>query len=523
MKPFVRSALLAVGMSVGAFAFGAGMAQAATPKDTLVMAFAIDEIISLDPADIYEFSSSEYMANTYDRLVVINVKKPSELKFQAAESYTVSDDGKTFQFKIRPGIKFHSGNELTAEDAAFSLIRFVKINGNPAFIMNQFGLTKDNADKMIRVKDPMTLEIELDAPYAPSFFLNCLSYTSVVVDKKLVMEHEKDGDMGNAWMKTNEAGSGPFKLKAFKANEALILDSDDGYWDGAPQLKHVLIKNVTESATQQLLLQKGDIDVARNLLGDQLKAIHGDKAIKFVSSPKATLWYMGLNVKNKELGNSDVRQAMKYLVDYDGLAKTQFDGTGIKHQTFLPDGQLGADNETPFKFDLKKAKELLAKAGYPKGFDVTMNVANKSEFRALAASVQNSMSKAGVNLIIQLADNKTTLTKYRASEHDIYLGQWGSDYQDPHSNADGYLNAPLAKRNQWTSPERAAAVIAARDEKDATKRAQMYMDLQKQALEDSPYIIMFQQVETAAVRSNVNGFIIGPTFDLNLYRYTVKN
>ena len=523
MKPFVRSALLAVGMSVGAFAFGAGMAQAATPKDTLVMAFAIDEIISLDPADIYEFSSSEYMANTYDRLVVINVQKPSELKFAAAESYTVSDDGKTFQFKIRPGIKFHSGNELTAEDAAFSLIRFVKINGNPAFIMNQFGLTKDNADKMIRVKDPMTLEIELDAPYAPSFFLNCLSYTSVVVDKKLVMEHEKDGDMGNAWMKTNEAGSGPFKLKAFKANEALILDSDDGYWDGAPKLKHVLIKNVTESATQQLLLQKGDIDVARNLLGDQLKAIHGDKAIKFVSSPKATLWYMGLNVKNKELGNSDVRQAMKYLVDYDGLAKTQFDGTGIKHQTFLPDGQLGADNETPFKFDLKKAKELLAKAGYPKGFDVTMNVANKSEFRALAASVQNSMSKAGVNLIIQLADNKTTLTKYRASEHDIYLGQWGSDYQDPHSNADGYLNAPLAKRNQWTSPERAAAVIAARDEKDATKRAQMYMDLQKQALEESPYIIMFQQVETAAVRSNVNGFIIGPTFDLNLYRYTVKN
>ncbi|MDQ7246436.1 ABC transporter substrate-binding protein [Dongia sedimenti] len=523
MKPFVRSALLAVGMSVSAFAFGAGMAQAATPKDTLVMAFAIDEIISLDPADIYEFSSSEYMANTYDRLVVINVQKPSELKFAAAESYTVSDDGKTFQFKIRPGIKFHSGNELTAEDAAFSLIRFVKINGNPAFIMNQFGLTKDNADKMIRAKDPMTLEIELDAAYAPSFFLNCLSYTSVVVDKKLVMEHEKDGDMGNGWMKTNEAGSGPFKLKSFKANEALILDSDDGYWDGAPKLKHVLIKNVTESATQQLLLQKGDIDVARNLLGDQLKAIHGDKAIKFVSSPKATLWYMGLNVKNKELGNSDVRQAMKYLVDYDGLAKTQFDGTGIKHQTFLPDGQLGADNDTPFKFDLKKAKDLLAKAGYPKGFDVTMNVANKSEFRALAASVQNSMSKAGVNLIIQLADNKTTLTKYRASEHDIYLGQWGSDYQDPHSNADGYLNAPLAKRNQWTSPERAAAVIAARDEKDATKRAQMYMDLQKQALEDSPYIIMFQQVETAAVRSNVDGFIIGPTFDLNLYRYTVKN
>jgi peptide/nickel transport system substrate-binding protein len=523
MKPFVRSALLAVGMSVSAFTFAMGMAQAATPKDTLVMAFAIDEIISLDPADIYEFSSSEYMANTYDRLIALDPQKPSELKWVAAESYTVSDDGKTFQFKIRPGIKFHSGNDLTAEDVAYSLIRFVKINGNPAFIMNQFGLTKDNVQDMVKVVDPMTVSIQTDAAYAPSFFLNCMSYTSVVLDKKLLVEHEKDGDFGNAWMKTNEAGSGPFKLKAFKANEALVLDTNEAYWGPKPAIKHVLIKNVTESATQQLLLQKGDIDVARNLLGDQLKAITSDKGVKFVSAPKATLWYMGLNVTNKELGNPDVRQAMKYLVDYDGLQKTQFDGTGIKHQTFLPDGQLGADNDTPFSFNLKKAKELLAKAGYPNGFDVTMNVANKSEFRALAASVQNSMAKAGVNLIIQLADNKTTLTKYRASQHDIYLGQWGSDYQDPHSNADGYLNAPLAKRNKWQSPEREAAVKAARDEKDATKRAQMYMDLQKSALNDSPYIIMFQQVETAAVRSNVNGLIIGPTFDSNLYSWVVKN
>jgi peptide/nickel transport system substrate-binding protein len=232
---------------------------------------------------------------------------------------------------------------------------------------------------------------------------------------------------------------------------------------------------------------------------------------------------MGLNVKNQYLGNKDLRQAMKYLVDYDGLQKTLFSGTGIKHQTFLPDGQLGADNETPFTFDVAKAKELLKAGGQPNGFDVTIDVTNKSEARELAASLQSSMAKAGVNLIIRLADNKTTLTKYRASEHDIYLGQWGSDYQDPHSNADGYLNSPLAKRNQWVSDERAKAVNAARDERDATKRAKMYMDLQKMALDESPYVILFQQVETAAVRSNVNGFIIGPTFDLNLYKNVVKN
>ena len=522
MKPYLRSALQGSLAAVAILASSVA-AQAKTPADTLVMAQVIDDLITLDPGEIYEFAGSEYMANTYDRLVVIDPANPTQLKLQLADSWSVSDDGKTFTFKLKPGHKFHSGNDITADDVEFSLERFVSLDMNPAFIMNQFGLTKDNVKDKVRVKDPLTVEVELDAAYAPSFFLNCLSYTSVVVDKKLVMSHEENGDWGHAWLKANEAGSGPFKLKSWKPNDSLVLDANEDYWDGAPKMKHVLVKNVTETATQQLLLQKGDVDIARNLTGDQLAAVKSDPNIKFQSRPKSTLWYMGLNTKNQYLGNKDARQAMKYLVDYDGLQKTMFNGTGIVHQTFLPDGQLGADNETPFKLDVAKAKELLAKAGDPNGFNVTMEVSNRSDSRELAASLQNTMAKAGINLILKVADNKTTLTHYRASEHDIYLGQWGSDYQDPHSNTDGYLNSPLAKRNQWQSPERAAAVTAARDEKDSAKRAQMYMDLQKMALEESPYVILFQQVETIALRKNVNGFIVGPSFDLDLYKEVTKD
>ncbi|WP_119299880.1 ABC transporter substrate-binding protein [Dongia deserti] len=522
MKPFLRSALQGSLAAVAILASSVA-AQAKTPADTLVMAYVIDDFISLDPAEIYEFAASEYMANTYDRLVVIDPDNTSQLKLQAAESWSVSDDGKTFTFKIRPGIKFESGNEMTAEDAEFSMERFVLLNKNPAFIMNQFGLTAENVKDKVRVKDPMTLEVELDAPYAPSFFMNCLSYTSVVVDKKTVMEHEENGDLGHGWMRTNYAGSGPFFFRSWKPNDSLVLEANEGYWDGAPKIKRVLIKNVTESATQQLLLQKGDIDVARNLTGDQVTAVSKDPNVKIQSKPKAALWYMGLNTKNPHIAKVEVRQAMKYLVDYDGLGESMFAGTGIKHQSFLPDGQLGAYNENPYSLNVTKAKELLAKAGYPDGFNITMETTNKTEARELSASLQNTMAQAGINLIIKLADNKTTLTKYRASEHDIYLGEWGSDYQDPHSNAEGYLMAPLAKRNQWVDEARSQKVLAARDEKDSAKRAQMYVDLQKMALEESPYVIMFQRVETAALRKNVDGLIIGPTFDLNLYRDVVKH
>lgn len=515
--------LLKAGVAGLALAMASGFAaEAKTPKDTLVMAWVFDDIISLDPAEIYEFSSSEYMANTYDRLVVQDLDNPGAIKLQAAESWSASDDGKVITFKIRPGIKFASGNDMTAEDVEFSIERYVLLDKSPAFIMNQFGLKKETVKDMVRVKDAATLEVELDAPYAPSFFLNCLSFTSAIVDKKEVMSHEKDGDLGYDWLRTNYAGSGPFVLKGWKPNESLVMEANGSYWGGAPKIKRVLAKNVTESATQQLLLQKGDVDMARNLTNDQLTAIASDKNITVAATPKATLWYMGLNTTNANLAKPEVRQAMKYLVDYDGLAKTSFKSIGIKHQTFLPEGQLGADNETPFTFDLAKAKELLAKAGVPDGFNITMDTTNKTETRLLSASIQNTMAKAGINIIIKLADNKTTLTKYRASQHDIYIGQWGSDYQDPHSNAEGYLMAPLAKRNVWQLPENEKAVLAARDEKDNTKRAAMYMELQKQALETSPYIIMFQQIETAAILNNVKGFVIGPTFDLNLYANVTK-
>ncbi len=159
---------------------------------------------------------------------------------------------------------------------------------------------------------------------------------------------------------------------------------------------------------------------------------------------------MGLNTKNAIPGASpEVRQAMKYLVDYDGLAKTSFSGIGIKHQTFLPEGQLGADNETPFTFDLAKAKELLAKARPAQRLQRDHGHHQQDRGpRACRPRSRTPWPRPASTSSSSLADNKTTLTKYRASEHDIYIGQWGSDYQDPHSNAEGYLMAPLAKRNR---------------------------------------------------------------------------
>lgn len=517
-----------------ALAISGGQAAAKTPDDTLVMAYQIDDIITLDPAEIFEFTAAEYAGNTYLRLIGYDVNNVSDIFGVAAKSWTVSEDGKTFTFKMREGVKFASGNPMTAEDAAFSLQRAIILDKSPAFILTQFGFTKENVKEKIRATDATTLVIETDKAYAPTFVLYCLTATiSSVVDKKLVLEHEKDGDLGSAWLRTNYAGGGPFKLVKWKANESLTLERNDNYYGDKPAMKRVVIRYIPESGTQRVLLEKGDIDMARNLGADDIAGIKNNAGIKVEQGVKGAIYYLGLSQKNPNLAKPEVRQALKYLVDYKGIVNTILAGQATIHQAFLPKGFLGALEDKPFSLNVAKAKELLAKAGLPDGFTVTMDTRNTSPIMDMAQAIQGTFAQAGVKLEIIPGDGKQTLTKYRARNHDIYIGRWGPDYQDPHTNADTFArnpdnsddakSKPLAWRNSWDIPEMTKMADAAVLESDPAKRAEMYLAIQREHQQTSPFVIMFQDIEVTAMRKNVKGFVIGPAFDDNRYAGVTKN
>ena len=407
--------------------------------------------------------------------------------------------------------------------------RVVKLNLTPAFILTQFGFTPANVDERIRVIDRQSFLVQLDQAYAPCFFLYCLTATvGSVVDEKLVMAHEQDGDLGHEWLKTASAGSGPFKLRAWKPNESLIIEQNQGYWQGKVGFARVITRHIAEPATQMLLLEKGDIDIARNLEADQMAALKGKPDIVLEEVPKGAIYYLGLNQKNQYLSKSEVRQALKWLIPYREIADTIVKGSAVVHQTFLPKGFLGALEEQPYKLDVEKAKKLLKQAGLEGGFKVTMDTRNTSPILDMAQVIQASFAKAGIRLEILPGDNKQTLTKYRARTHDIYIGRWGPDYQDPNTNAATFTSNPdnrdearltgkLAWRNAWDIPELSAETAAAVLERDQDKRAQMYRDLQRAVLADGPFVIMFQDIEVIAERSKVQGMIWGPSFDDNRY------
>lgn len=519
--------------TVAAFTLFSAPVRAETPADTLIQAWAIDDIISLDPAEIFEFTASEIAGNSYEGLIGYDPADVTKIYGKIAESWEVAADGMSISFKIKPGRTFASGNPITAEDVVFSLTRAVKLDKSPAFILTQFGLNPENVDQMVVQEGDDTVVFKMDKPYAPTLVLYCLTATvGFVVDKTLVMEHEVDGDFGYNWLKTNYAGSGPFTIREWRANEAVVMERNENYSGDATPMARVIYRHIPEGSTQRLLLEQGDIDIARSLGAEEIDALRSNPDIKIQEGPKGSIYYLGLNQKNEYLSKPEVRQAMKYLVDYQAIADTIMKGKVSVHQAFLPEGFLGALNDNPFSLDVAKAKELLAEAGLPDGFSVTMDTRNTPEITGIAQAIQQNMAEAGITMELIPGDGQQTLTKYRARNHDIYIGRWGPDYQDPHTNADTFArnpdnsddaaSKPLAWRNAWDIPEMTAKADAAMLEGDAARRAEMYLEIQREHQQTSPFVIMFQEIEVSAMRNNVNGFIVGPSFNDNNYARVTK-
>ena len=517
---FARAAALAVLM--------AGTAPVAlfaeTPADTLVVADAIDDIVSIDPGEAFEFSGVDLNNNTYDTLIELDPSKPGELVPGLAESWAVGEDGMTYTFKVKSGITFSSGNPVTAEDAAFSLRRVVKMNKTPAFILTQFGLTAENVDQMITF-DGDTVTLKTDKVYAPSFVYNCLTAgVANIVDMKTVMANEVDGDLGNTWLKSNSAGTGAYVLKSFKPNEGYVLEARAGHWRGDAPMKTIFMQHIPEGATQRLLLEKGDIDVARELTPTDLEGLAGNADVKIQGDVGGQVYYLALNQKKAELANPKVQEAIRWAIDYNGMQDSILKGLWVVHQNFLPQGFLGALQENPYSLDIEKAKALMAESGLTLPIDITFTVRNNQERMDIATSLQNTLGQIGINVVLDVGDGKQGLETYRGRKHEVTLQTWGPDYPDPNTNASTFADNPdnsdeagntgyLAWRTAWDPGALKDITRAAVQEQDTAKRKAMYEDLQRSVRDNSAFVFMFQQARQDAMRANVTGFYSGGATD----------
>ena len=529
-KRSARSLVVLLGLLVT----GVMPVPAEIPPDTLVLAKDISDLMTFDPAESFELTAGEILANVYDRIMTFEPEDPGTLTGGVAEGHTVSDDGRSITLRIRDGLTFYSGNPVRAQDVEFSLERAVRRNGLPAFILTQFGWHADNVGELVEVVDGRHVRITVVEEFSPGLVLHALSAgVGSVVDRELVLAHEQDGDLGSAWLQSNSAGSGPFRLQSWQPNEAVVLEANPHYRRGAPGVRRVVLRHVPEAASQRLLLERGEVDVARDLTPDLIALLAGNAEIAVDSHPRGTLIYLAANAGHPILGDEQVVQALRHAVDYHGMADTFLAGQFFVHQAFWPRGLWAAYTETPYRLDLARARSLLAQAGHGDGFTVDIDALASPPYPSIARALAETFAEAGIQARVVTWEGAELWPRYRAREHELILAPWSPDYVDPHSNADAFARNPdnrpeanlsgvLAWRNAWAREEFNAAVVRARNEVDPERRAQLYRDLQRRLQREGPYVIMFQQTEQMARRRGTAGLVTGPAFDQIWFRTVTK-
>ncbi|TYB83911.1 ABC transporter substrate-binding protein [Oceaniovalibus sp. ACAM 378] len=499
---------------------GAIPAYAGTPADTLVMARNIDAISTFDPAQIGEVVTDELILNICDSLVGIDPEDEAGVVPSIAKDWTVSEDGMKITFNLVEDAVFPSGKPVTAKDVAWSLQRVLTLGFGNAATMTEYGFSADTAEADLVAVDDRTFEMNLSRPYPIALILQAIAANRVaaVLDSETLIGEEVDGDLGNKYLTTNSACVGPYALRQWNAGEVVVLEANANYDGPAPQMKRIIIRHVAEAQAQRLLLEQGDIDVARDLGAEDLRDLNANPDIQVVSTPKHQIYYTAFNNGDPRFADDRVRLAFKYLMDYDALADTVMAFLGIPRASVVPLGALGAldkDEGQPFSLDLEKAKALLTEAGYGDGFSARLFIGTLPYTSAIAQHLQANAAKVGIDLKIEQMANAQLFSAFRGREFDTVMLSWQTAVPHAHGmlsrhavNPDNSLEAALTMfpswRGAWFSEDFNKRVDEALFEKDEAKQIELYKQIQRDHMQTGPFAYQFQLLDTAALHKTVS-------------------
>lgn len=501
--------------------------HAATPKDQLVIGMNMVNLTSLDPHNVNSYESYHVIANLYDTLLRNKPGKPGEFEPALATGWTIGADG-SIEFKLNENAKFQSGKPVTAQDVAYSLQRAVRLGLLSKTYYSQWGYNNDNVEDLFVAVDDHTFLMKPATMVAPALKLASLTRAyGVVLEKAVVLENEKNGDMGRGWLASHSAGSGPFTLNRWNPNDIALLDRYSDYWAGEPTLRRVIIRHLPESQTQRLQLEHGDLDVGFQLVSADIDALSKNPAITIDRLKGSGFYYMIMSTKDQDFAKPEVRKALRYCINFTDINNVIMKNYGEATKTFIPEDIAGYTGDVEGNvYDPQKCKELMVKAGYPDGFEKNLLVLNSTPYSDIATAVQQNLSTAGVKVKIVTGNGDQTYGPLRNREFQIGIGRTASSTPE---DADGWIrthaynpdnadNSNTTNLQAWRSSFQLPEVNKLIDEASAitgddTKRVELYqkalIDFEGSA---PPIIPISRRVDPFAMSARLSNYVADPSW-----------
>lgn len=476
----------------------------------------------LDPIQVGDVSTSEYVVEIFGGLVTLD----TDLKVQPdiAQSWDVSNGGKTYTFKLRDDVVFHTGNarRVTAEDVKYSIERAADpANASPtvrAYLGNIVGLRDRYENKAasvsgVKVIDDRTIQIDLIEP--SDYFLSELTYpVAFVVDRQQIEANPRN------WTQ-KPSGTGPFKLAEFKPAEKIRLVRNDRYHLGAPKLDEVVFELGGGSLLTRYENDEIHIGYIPASLLDSVKDGSNALAKEYRPVPNMAVFYFTLNPQKAPFDDPKVRQAFALTIDRETLNSVLLYDAYRVADGFLPPEMPGyTESVMGYDYDVDRAKQLLAESKYAGNLPrIVLSYSGTGAAPGdLLVAVQERWQEAlGVTIELQAIDSSAFLREQRRGNFQMHSDGWAADYPDPEDflgklfasdstlNYTGYKNAEVDR-----------LLLAARTEQDRTRRFAMYADAEQLILDDAVVVPTFWPVEHVIVKPCVQGY---PNVSMTVPKY----
>ncbi|MDQ1078132.1 ABC transporter substrate-binding protein [Pseudoroseomonas cervicalis] len=506
MTELTRRGVLAGGAAaVSALMLGNGEA-AAQGRRILVLA-SNQDIPNFDPHLASGYSTSWMMRNVYDSLVRVEGNPPKPVP-HLASSWTISEDGREYVFKLNPAAKFHDGSAVDAEAVVYSFERILRLNRGNVWMIA--GIVRPGS---VEAVDAQTVRFRLANAFVP--FLQVLPWIWIVNPRQV--EANKGSDDGQSWLRANIAGSGAFAVRRAEPGNLYELErAANGWRQGGGNLTGAIWKITRETATQRLMVQRGEAQIALDLTSEDMDTLKNRPGLDLVIEPEYRTFQIKMNTRHGPLMDANLRRAISCAFNYQAMLDVA--GYADLMKGPLPDSIDGFDASLqPWRTDLDRAKQFLAQSAHPNGGIklVITHVSGLEQQRRWALILLDSLRALNIELEIRSAIWPDLVASCRSPETlaDFFPVYQTANYGDAdnlafagfHSSRNGNWQNPV-----YSNPKVDALIVQARAETDPAKRRALYAEFQRIVMEDACDIFGVLERRKLALRNNVRGFVFTP-------------
>ncbi len=409
------------------------------------------------------------------------------------------------RLKLKKGVKFHNGEDFTAETVKFSMEQYTAPNSRSPW-KNRMGIIKE-----YRILDRYTIEYVTEKPNRP-LLRNTTS--------SMALSPKAFKDLGDKFA-TNPVGTGPMKFVEYRPGQHLLVEQNPDYWGQKLNFKRLRWRFIPEDGTRVAALEAGEVMMVNNVPPDQLPRLKDNKNLEVTVSRTNRVMFVNIDTRRKPFEDKRVRQAMNYAVDKEAIAKNIMGGMAPVAKAPLPEGLFGFyDGLTPFKYDPDKAKKLLADAG-ASGATINLGAPNGRYLldKQVGEAIANFLSAVGFKVMLENPTWSTyvsEVTKYQKAKYDAYLFGWGIA-SEPGQEMSEFFLSKNAQRSGYSNPEVDKLIAEGVENFDEAKVKEAYKKAQEIIWEDCPWIWLYQQPDINAINKRLRNWTPGRTDEYLLF------